>query len=350
MDGRVDGVLGHDPVRRVLAAGDHDQTAHRRGHRVLPGQLAGRVGFAGQQGPQPGIHPDHVLADQLVGQQGVGVLEQVVDVGLARRRVRLVQVPVGVGGADDPVAAPRDDEEQALLGPGDQTGRGVDPVPRHDQVDAFGGPDLELAAAAEHLLDLVDPDPGRVDRLPGPDLERLAAFKITDADAGDPVVLAEEADHPGAVGHQRAVVRGGPGQHHRVPGVVDLALVERDRADQRLPVGRREQLQGLAPGQVPQMMRYATAGAHHVVDADAEPGVAAVDHLLPQRIDELHRLGQVRCQPVQRQRPLLEGLEHQARSSAAPDSAARRGTACWTGSRCPRRSRGPRPGRPAGPG
>ena len=59
------------------------------------------------------------------------MLEDVVDVRAARRRVGQVEIPLRVGGPDDPeVVAPRarDDEEQALLGLGDQTGVGVDPV------------------------------------------------------------------------------------------------------------------------------------------------------------------------------------------------------------------------------
>jgi hypothetical protein len=41
-----------------------------------------------------------------VGQDPVDVLQQVVDVGPAGGRLGPVQLPVGVGGADDPVAAP----------------------------------------------------------------------------------------------------------------------------------------------------------------------------------------------------------------------------------------------------
>src|SRR5680860_1439685 len=35
---------------------------------------------------------------------------------------------------------------------------GLDPVPRHDQVDAFAGANLELPALAHHRLGLVGPD------------------------------------------------------------------------------------------------------------------------------------------------------------------------------------------------
>ena len=116
----------------------------------------------------------------------------------------------------------------------------VDPVPRHHQMDALRRPDPELAAAAEHLLQLVDPDPGGVDRLPGPDVELRAGLQVADPDPGHPVGLAQEADHPGAGGAERTVVGRSPAEHHGVPGVVDLALVEADRTDQRLPVRRRE--------------------------------------------------------------------------------------------------------------
>ena len=46
--------------------------------------------------------------------------------------------PRGVGGPDDPVPAPGDDEEHGLLGAHDEAGLRADPVARHDQVDALG--------------------------------------------------------------------------------------------------------------------------------------------------------------------------------------------------------------------
>ena len=146
---------------------------------MFTGQLAGRVGLAGQQRTQAGVDADDILPGELVGEQGVGVVEQVVDVGLAGGRVGQVEVPVGVGGADDPVASPGDDEQQALLGTGDQAGGSVDPVTGDDEVHAFGGADLELAAAADHPLDLVDPDAGGVDDLLGTDGQLCAALQVT---------------------------------------------------------------------------------------------------------------------------------------------------------------------------
>ena len=92
--------------------------------------------------------------------------------------VRLVEVPVGVGGADDPVPAPRDHEQHRRLGAGDEAGLGADPVARHDEVDALAGLDVERSAAADHLLDLVGPDAGGVDHDPGPDLELAAGLEV----------------------------------------------------------------------------------------------------------------------------------------------------------------------------
>ena len=84
----------------------------------------------------------------------------------ARRGMREVEVPRGVRRPDDPeLVAPRarDDEEEALLGLGDQTGVGVDAVARHEHVHALARLHPELALAADHGLDLVGPDPGGVD-------------------------------------------------------------------------------------------------------------------------------------------------------------------------------------------
>ena len=110
---RVHRVPGHQPVGGVLAAGDHHQPGHRVGHHVLPGQPGGGVRLAGQQRPQPGVHPGHVLPAERHGQHPVDLGEHVVDVGPAGGRVGLVQGPLRVRGADDPVPSPRDDEQHA---------------------------------------------------------------------------------------------------------------------------------------------------------------------------------------------------------------------------------------------
>ena len=67
-----------------------------------------------------------------------------------------------------------------------------DPVARHDEVDALGGADVELAALAHHRLGVVGPDAGRVDDLLGADLEVAAALQVAGPRAGDPLALAQE--------------------------------------------------------------------------------------------------------------------------------------------------------------
>src|SRR3712207_7770891 len=69
----------------------------------------------------------------------------------------LVQVPVGVRRPDDPVAAPRDDEQHRLLGAQDQPGLAVDPVAGDDDVHALAGPHVEPATPADQGLDVVGP-------------------------------------------------------------------------------------------------------------------------------------------------------------------------------------------------
>ena len=71
----------------------------------------GHVGFVDQAKDLA----DVVLV-QRSGQHRVDGVQQVVDVGASGGGVREIEVPVGVGGADDPVVAPRDDEQHRHLG------------------------------------------------------------------------------------------------------------------------------------------------------------------------------------------------------------------------------------------
>ena len=84
----VDRVCSHHPVRRVLATRHDDQPRYWGNHGVFARQLAGLIPFTGQQGPKPGVDAHHVVAGQRSGQQPVGLVEEVVDVGAARGRMR----------------------------------------------------------------------------------------------------------------------------------------------------------------------------------------------------------------------------------------------------------------------
>ncbi len=165
----------------------------------------------------------------------VDLPEDVVDVGAAGGGVGEVEVPVRVGRPDDPVAVPGDHEQDAGVGAQDQAGGGVDPVAGHHQVDALGDADGQLAATARHRLDVVGPHPCGVDGLPGPDVDLRAALEILDLYPGDPVALAQQTGDPGAGGDHCAVVGGGAGDEHCVPGVVDLGVPVLDGPDQGVP-------------------------------------------------------------------------------------------------------------------
>src|SRR5215211_3886576 len=98
-------------------------------------------------------------------------------------------------------------------------------------MDTFGRPHMKLTTPAEHLLELVDPHASGIDRLLRANREGPSRLKITDFDAGDAICLPQEADHSGAGGNGGAIVSGGAADHHGVPGVVDQAFIELDRAD-----------------------------------------------------------------------------------------------------------------------
>ena len=116
----------------------------------------------------------------------------------------------------------------------DQTGLGADPVTRHDQVDSLAGLDVERTASAHHLLDLVGPHPGCVDHHASADLDLAAGLEVDGADPDDPLALSQEADDLGAVRAQRAVRRGGAGDRHDQPRVIDLGVEVLDRSREGL--------------------------------------------------------------------------------------------------------------------
>jgi hypothetical protein len=103
---RVDGVLGHDAIGRVLAARDGDEAWDRHGDGVLAAELGRLLGFAFQQRPQPGEDAPDVVVPEGRREDRVGALEDVVDVGPGRGGMELAQAPVRVRRAQQPVATP----------------------------------------------------------------------------------------------------------------------------------------------------------------------------------------------------------------------------------------------------
>ena len=100
LGGGVDGVAGHGPVGRVLAADDRHHPHRRLDHGVVAGQGRGRRGRrrtrGGQQRAQPGVGAEQVGALDLAAQQLVDVAQQVVDVLLVGRRVGSCRRSYGV--------------------------------------------------------------------------------------------------------------------------------------------------------------------------------------------------------------------------------------------------------------
>ena len=254
---------------------------------------------------------------------------------------------------DDPVPAPRDDEQHALLGPQDQPGRRVDPVLGHDQMDALGRPDVELAALADHRLGVVRPHPGGVDDLLGADLVLPAALHVLHPGADDPLALAQEAGHPRAVGDLRAVRRRGAHQGGHVAGVVHLGVVVLHGADQGVLLQARGHAQGVAAGQMA-VHGQAAAVARGTSTSRRRARRPSPRTTAPSPCAARGRgtapasRGAGRAAPAAGRAPSAPPAR--ARSRASPDSAGRRGSACWTGSRCPTPSPAPRPGRSTGLG
>ena len=219
-------------------------------------------------------------------------------------------MPVGVGGSDDPVAPPRDDEEHGLLGLEDDPALGGDPVPRHDEVHALGGADPEPPAAAREALQLIGPDARRVDHHPRLDVGGRARLDVLHPHASNAVRLLQEADDLSRRPHDGAVRGGGARDGQRVPGVVDRAVVVTDSADEGVFAQRRHQpqcagaRQVLVPGHRPR-------AAHRVVQHETRCDVRTLDRRRRQRVEERHRLGQVRTELGEHQLALAQRLADQ---------------------------------------
>ena len=167
----------------------------------------------------------------------------------------------------------------------------------------------------DHRLGHVGPHAGGVDDLPGPDLDLGVGLEVAHPHPGDPLALAQEADHSRPVGHQRAVGRGGAYDGGGVPGVVDLRVVVLDGADQRVLAQRRRLPQRRGPGQVPvarQAAGVAGRDAEGVVERDAGAGVQPLPAAVLERVEERHRAHQVRREALGQQAALAQRLPDQA--------------------------------------
>ena len=277
---------------------------------MLAGELGGALALALQQWSQPGVHAFDVVVGQRVGEHGVDMVEDVVDVGPARSRMGEVELPVGVGGADDPVHVPRDDEEHRLLRAQDQTGLGVDAVARHHDVHAFGRPDLNCPRPPASSWTSWVQTPVQFTTT----LARTAAVRpVSTSHTVAPTTRSPWRWSDSTLrGGQEAGAgrRRGPGDHERVPRVVGLGVVVAQRTGEGTLLQARHHAQRLALGQL-LVARHRAAAGHRVVEGEPSRDVGPLPDAVLERVDERHRLDQVRTQPGQHQLALPEGLAHQ---------------------------------------
>ena len=296
----VDGVGRHHPIGGVLAAGDRHQPGgdHRDG--VFAGQCRGVVVLTGQQRPQTGIHAFDVVMGELGDQHLVDAFEDVVDVGAGGGRVREVEVPVGVGGADDPVRLPRDHEQHRVDGAQDDRRLADDAVAGHHDVHALGGTDLEVTALFAERLHLVGPHAGRVDHTVPAHLGGLAGVGVTHPHPEHPVGFFEEPDHLRRRADDRTVVGGRAGDGEAVPGVVDDGVVIADSADQGAAFERGRHPQRPRSGDM-LLSRNGFGATHPVVQEDSGADVGTFPHPAGEREQEWQWLDQMWCKRAQRQ-------------------------------------------------
>ena len=94
------------------------------------------------------------------------------------------------------------------------------------------------AALLGQRLDLIGPDPGRVDHDVAMDVGGGTVLGVADRHTDDPVALAQQRDHLGRGPYHRAVVRRGSRDRHGVPGQHPFHIAIKDRM--RLPAGERK--------------------------------------------------------------------------------------------------------------
>ena len=236
----------------------------------------------------------------------------------AGRGVRLVEVPRGVGGADDPVPAPRDHEEHRLLGAHDE----ARPRSGSGRAARRGGCPWTPARAAT-------PRPPTISWISS--VQTPAALTTTRArtsssgwpssrsDARTPTTRSPSRRKPVTLTRVATCApwRGrGAGDRQHQPGVVDLAVVVADRARDRLgsrsrarsgrpAVRDRCRCRGTPISAVPSI-------AMRVVEQQPGADVRPLPPAVGQRVEERHRAHQVRRQPGEQQAALLQRLADQA--------------------------------------
>ena len=222
----IDGVLCHFAVGGELAAGHRHHAVAGRADRVSAREV-GRalrdvpaLGRWRQEGTQPGPEAGDVSPGEVRGGDGVGGIEQVVDVlgGTGGIVQRAGVVRVGGAEIDEVRLRPRHDEDGPLV-LGDRDDRGDvarQPAGRHGDVDALGRPDRVRILALVEGPHVVGPDARGVDDDPRPDREfrgLVVGHRSDNGAVGGPVRAGRQADDRGVVGHDGAELVGRRARH-----------------------------------------------------------------------------------------------------------------------------------------
>ena len=170
----------------------------------------------------------------------------------------------------------------------------------------------ELAFHAGHLLDLVIPYAGGVDKdlaahgglAAGGGVSHLGAY-----DAAAAVLV--KANDLGIGTHVGTVLGGGTQHGHGVAGVINQGVVVAHAAHNGIVLQTRGHLQHALAGEV-LLHWHALRATHEVIKSKATEHHHALPYVVGQREDKLQRLHQVGCQGGHVQLALLEGLRHQA--------------------------------------
>ena len=258
-------------------------------------EFAGVIGFSAKQGPKSGIDPLDVFPSEFLLDHLVDLVQEVVHVPSAGRRMCEIEVPIRVGGADDPVVLPGDDEEHALRGAQNQAGVSMNPVSGDHQVDALGRAHLNSAATG-HLLDLVGPNPGGVDDLVSAHLNLATAFEAAQVNPGDALARQGQAFDPGAAGDGGAVQGSRPHQGEGVPGIVHLGVVVLDGAFDLRAGQARKCAEGLPAAQVPVPGQVPPQAREQVVNQYPGADVGAFPDPVEEGIEERNRDHQMRTE------------------------------------------------------
>ena len=176
---------------------------------------------------------------------------------------------------------------------------------------SLGGVHGELALHAGHLLDLVIPYAGGVDKDLAAHSGLAACGGIADmcADNAPAPVLVKADDL--SIGANISAVLGGGTQHgHGVAGVINQSVVVAHAAHNGIVLQTRGHLQHALAGEV-LLHWHALRAAHEVIKSKATEHHHALPYVVGQREDKLQRLHKVGCQGGHIQLALLEGLRHQ---------------------------------------